>query len=96
VKFFLSNENIFLRESSVGFLVQDIRLREYPLRRTNTFAERAIPTCMRPEERERMYQLCAMIEKEQDRERFLQLIRELNDLLERKEHRLERTGGDGR
>ena len=44
---------------------------------------------MRSEERERMYQLCAMIEKEQDHDRFLQLIRELNQLLERKEHRLE-------
>jgi hypothetical protein len=30
-----------------------------------------------------------MIEKEKDHSRFLQLIRELNDLLERKEQRLE-------
>ena len=44
---------------------------------------------MTPQERERMYQLCAMIDKEQDHDRFLQLIRELNQLLERKEHRLE-------
>jgi ribosomal protein S6 len=44
---------------------------------------------MKPEERQRMYELCAMIEKEQDHERFLQLIEELNTLLERKEHRLE-------
>ncbi len=36
-----------------------------------------------------MYELCALIEKEQDRHRFLQLIRELNDLLERKERGLE-------
>lgn len=36
-----------------------------------------------------MYQLCALIEKEQDHHRFLQLIRELNDLLERKEQRLD-------
>jgi hypothetical protein len=36
-----------------------------------------------------MYQLCALIEKERDHSRFLQLIRELNDLLERKEQRLE-------
>jgi hypothetical protein len=35
-----------------------------------------------------MYQLCAMIEKEQDRDRFLDLIKELNNLLERKEERL--------
>jgi len=36
-----------------------------------------------------MYQLCALIEKERDHARFLQLIRELNDLLERKEQKLE-------
>lgn len=36
-----------------------------------------------------MYQLCALIEKEKDHGRFLQLIRELNDLLERKEQRLD-------
>ena len=45
---------------------------------------------MKADERERMYQLCAMIEKEQDRERFLELIRELNELLEFKEQQLER------
>jgi hypothetical protein len=44
---------------------------------------------MRPDERERMYQLCGLIEKEKDHVRFLQLIRELNDLLENKERRLE-------
>jgi hypothetical protein len=44
---------------------------------------------MRPEEREHMYRLCKLIEKEQDPERFTALIKELNDLLERKEHRLE-------
>lgn len=43
-----------------------------------------------------MYRLCAMIEQEQDRDRFLRLIRELNDLLERKEHRLEDGPGRGR
>jgi hypothetical protein len=44
---------------------------------------------MTPDERERMYELCALIEKEKDRHRFLELIEELNQLLERKEHRLE-------
>ena len=44
---------------------------------------------MSPEDRERMYQLCALIETEKDRYRFLQLIEELNQLLERKERRLE-------
>lgn len=51
---------------------------------------------MKPDEREYMYRLCAMIEQEQDRDRFLRLIRELNDLLERKEHRLEDGPGRGR
>ena len=35
-----------------------------------------------------MYQLCALIEKERDHTRFLQLINELNELLERKEQTL--------
>ncbi len=35
-----------------------------------------------------MYELCARIEKEQDHHRFLLLIEELNDLLERQEQRL--------
>lgn len=40
---------------------------------------------LRPDDRERMYQLCELIEREQDRDRFLQLIEELNELLERNE-----------
>lgn len=36
-----------------------------------------------------MYELCALIEKENDRHKFLRLIEELNQLLERKEQRLE-------
>jgi hypothetical protein len=43
---------------------------------------------MRPDERHRIYRLCAMIEKEQDRGRFTQLIEELDELLERKEQSL--------
>ena len=38
-----------------------------------------------------MYQLCALIEKETDPHRFLVLIEELNELLERHERRLEDT-----
>ncbi|HXJ85987.1 MAG TPA: hypothetical protein VMS18_04170 [Candidatus Binatia bacterium] len=44
---------------------------------------------MKPDERERMYQLCALIEKERDHHRFLLLIEELNELLGRQERRLE-------
>lgn len=36
-----------------------------------------------------MYQLCALIEKERDHARFLQLIRELNDLLEHRQKKME-------
>ena len=43
---------------------------------------------MKPEERERMYELCALIEREKDHHRFLELINELNDLLDRKEQSL--------
>lgn len=46
---------------------------------------------MKPDEREHMYRLCEMIEKEKDHHRFLQLIQELNDLLERSEKRLKDT-----
>ena len=44
---------------------------------------------MKTDERERMYQLCALIEKEKDHYRFLKLIEELNELLERQERQLE-------
>jgi len=43
---------------------------------------------MKPEERERMYELCALIEKEKDHKKFLDLINQLNDLLDRKEQSL--------
>jgi hypothetical protein len=44
---------------------------------------------MTPEEREQMDRLCQQIKEENDHASFMQLIAELNDLLERKEHRLE-------
>jgi hypothetical protein len=44
---------------------------------------------MKTDERERMYQLCAMIEKEKDHAKFLRLIQELNQLLEHTERRLQ-------
>jgi len=45
---------------------------------------------MTDEERERLHQLCSLIEAEKDHAKFLRLIRELNELLARTEHRLER------
>jgi hypothetical protein len=44
---------------------------------------------MTPEERQRMELLCAQIAVEKEHDKFLALVKELNDLLERKEHRLE-------
>jgi hypothetical protein len=42
-----------------------------------------------PEERKRMDVLCQQIAVERDHDKFIQLVRELNDLLEEKEQRLE-------
>jgi altronate dehydratase len=44
---------------------------------------------MTPEERERMHALCERIAKEQNHEKFVKLVQELNDMLEHKEQRLE-------
>jgi hypothetical protein len=57
-----------------------------------SFAE-VIPYPMQPEERDRMYELCALIEKEKDHVRFQQLINELNELLERREQQLDDNPG---
>jgi len=43
---------------------------------------------MIPDEREKMAILCERIAKEQDRATFKKFIKELNDLLRRKEQRL--------
>ena len=44
---------------------------------------------MTPDERELMAILCQRIAVEQDRMKFTKLVDELNELLEKKEHRLE-------
>lgn len=44
---------------------------------------------MTPEEHERMLSLCQQIVVEKDHNKFNSLIRELNDLLERKQKRIE-------
>ena len=46
---------------------------------------------MTPDERETMHILCERIAKEQDHERFLRLVQELNDLLEHKGQRLKQS-----
>ncbi len=44
---------------------------------------------MTPDERERMQVLCEQIAKEENRERFTNLVHELNELLENKVQRLD-------
>jgi hypothetical protein len=44
---------------------------------------------MTSEERAEMIRLCQQIEVEQDRDTFTKLIQQLNELLSRKDHRLE-------
>jgi hypothetical protein len=46
---------------------------------------------MTPDEREQMFALCAKIADERDPHKFTQLITQLNELLERKERRLDAT-----
>ena len=47
---------------------------------------------MTPEERSRMVELCNLIQEEKDQERFHQLVKELNDLFDQKDRRLETLG----
>lgn len=49
---------------------------------------------MTPDERERMQMLCERIAKEQNHDKFVKLVQELNDLLEHKERRLEDPSDD--
>jgi hypothetical protein len=44
---------------------------------------------MTPEEREQMNRLCERIQMEQDHQQFTKLVTQLNELLSRKERRLD-------
>ena len=44
---------------------------------------------MTPDEREQMHILCERIAKEKERDKFLQWVQQLNDLLRQKELRLD-------
>jgi hypothetical protein len=46
---------------------------------------------MTAEERQQLNSLCLRIQDEKDPDRFSQLVQQLNDLLQRKEHRLVQT-----
>jgi hypothetical protein len=52
-------------------------------------AKRPREVRMTPDERERMQVLCEQIAKEENRERFTNLVHELNELLENKVQRLD-------
>jgi hypothetical protein len=43
---------------------------------------------------DRIHELCSLIEKEQDRGKFLQLVEELNRLLNKKDERLQHRQPD--
>lgn len=49
---------------------------------------------MTPEQNNRLNHLCSEIAKEQDHTRFHRLVKELNELLDEKEQRLDRRGHD--
>jgi hypothetical protein len=54
------------------------------------FLAKVIPRgLMTPDERERMHVLCERIATEQDHEKFVKLVQDLNDLLDHKQQRLE-------
>jgi hypothetical protein len=44
---------------------------------------------MTPEETAEMHRLCNLIQAEKDRDKFLEYVTQLNNLLEHKDHRLE-------
>lgn len=56
------------------------------MERTRTFAREKQVT---PDERERMHILCERIAKEQDGEKFSELVSQMNQLFEKKTQRLE-------
>lgn len=49
---------------------------------------------MRQEDVRRMYELCALIEKEKDHIKYRQLIKELTEILEGSQTRVENTTTD--
>jgi hypothetical protein len=48
---------------------------------------------MNKAESDRVHELCSLIEKEQDQRKFLDLVKELNQILSKKEARLRKDGG---
>jgi len=50
---------------------------------------------MTPEEKSELDVLCQRIQEEHDRDKFTELVTQLNDLLERKEKRLEQSERKG-
>lgn len=46
---------------------------------------------MKKAESDRVHELCSLIEKEQDQRKFLDLVKELNEILSAKEARLQES-----
>jgi hypothetical protein len=55
----------------------------------------AASVTMNKADSERIRELCALIDKEQDRRRFLALVKELNDVLSAKDARLQGSNRAG-
>jgi hypothetical protein len=68
-----------------------IRVSAYSFKRNDVTIEIGTIRDMTSEERDRFHRLCAQIEKETDHHKFLKLMEELNELMRRKEGRLERA-----
>jgi methylphosphotriester-DNA--protein-cysteine methyltransferase len=61
-----------------------------PSRRCNTAA-----SPMNKADSDRIHELCSLIEKEQDREKFQELVRELNDILNVEKSRTKTDEAEG-
>jgi hypothetical protein len=68
-----------------------IRTLDYQFKRNVEAVDFGTLLDMTPEERNRLYYLCAQIETETDHPKFLRLMQELNQLLQGKEGRVEPT-----
>jgi len=74
--------NLPYKEPRILLLTSVFLMDKYSFRRSHSRGP------MTPDERERMHILCERIAKEQDSDKFVKLVQELNDLLEHKEQRL--------
>ena len=71
-------------------------VRNDPIRSTSNIPNGLIiailPILMNKADSDRIHELCSLIEMEQDKEKFLRLVKELNRILSSKQARLEEDG----